>query len=56
MALNDPNWGRRGNDGPPDLDELWNRFRQRLLRLFGGTGRRPRRAGDGGAAVPLAAA
>ena len=30
MALNDPNWGRRGNDGPPDLDELWNRLRQKL--------------------------
>jgi membrane protease subunit HflK len=37
MALNDPQWGRRG-DGPPDLDEIWNRFRQRLSRLFGGKG------------------
>jgi len=34
MALNDPNWGRRG-DGPPDLDELWNRLRQRLAGLLG---------------------
>ena len=26
MSLNDPNWGRRpggGNQGPPDLEELW---------------------------------
>ena len=38
MALNDPQWGRRGNDGPPDLDELWNRFRQRLSGLLGGKG------------------
>jgi membrane protease subunit HflK len=38
MALNDPNWGRRGGDGPPDLDELWNRMRQRLSPLFGGRG------------------
>lgn len=38
MALNDPNWGRRGNDGPPDLDELWNRMRQKLSSLFGGRG------------------
>ncbi|MCC7549182.1 MAG: FtsH protease activity modulator HflK [Burkholderiales bacterium] len=41
MALNDPNWGRRGNDGPPDLDELWKRFRQKLPGMGGGgkTGR-----------------
>jgi modulator of FtsH protease HflK len=45
MALNDPNWGRRG-DGPPDLDEIWNRFRQRLSGLFGGRG--ARRPGDSG--------
>jgi membrane protease subunit HflK len=38
MALNDPNWGRRGGDGPPDLDELWNRMRQKLAGLFGGRG------------------
>ena len=37
MALNDPNWGRRG-DGPPDLDEIWNRFRQKIPGLFGGKG------------------
>jgi len=36
MALNDPNWGRRGNDGPPDLDELWKRFRQKLPGMGGG--------------------
>lgn len=38
MALNDPNWGRRGNNGPPDLDELWRRLNQRLGSLFGGRG------------------
>jgi membrane protease subunit HflK len=37
MALNDPQWGRRGG-GPPDLDELWSRFRQRLTGLLGGRG------------------
>ncbi|HZP85188.1 MAG TPA: FtsH protease activity modulator HflK [Burkholderiales bacterium] len=36
MALNDPQWGRRGNDGPPDLDELWKRFRQKLPGVGGG--------------------
>src|SRR3954469_8257434 len=48
MSLNDPNWGRGsrgpqgpggGNQGPPDLDELWRNFNRRLWELFG---RRPR--------------
>ncbi|HVY08072.1 MAG TPA: FtsH protease activity modulator HflK [Burkholderiales bacterium] len=38
MALNDPQWGKRGNDGPPDLDELWRRLNQWLNSLFGGKG------------------
>ncbi len=38
MALNDPNWGKRGNDGPPDLDELWRRLNQKLSSLFGAKG------------------
>ncbi|MCW5620953.1 MAG: FtsH protease activity modulator HflK [Burkholderiales bacterium] len=46
MALNDPQWGRRGNDGPPDLDELWKRFRQKLPGMGGG-GRMGRDGGGG---------
>jgi membrane protease subunit HflK len=57
FSLNDPRWGhnpksnegRRPNnnnkndsDGPPDLDQLWRDFNQRLNRLFGG------KRGDGG--------
>ena len=50
MSLNDPNWGRGsrgpqgpgGNQGPPDLDELWRNFNRRLSDLFG------RRKRDGG--------
>ena len=38
MSLNDPQWGRGGNDGPPDLDELWRRFNQKLNSFFGGRG------------------
>jgi membrane protease subunit HflK len=49
MSLNDPNWGRGGgnrpqgggNQGPPDLDELWRNFNRRLNDLFG-----RRRGGD----------
>lgn len=36
MASNEPQWGRKGNDGPPDLDELWRKLNQRLNGLFGG--------------------
>ena len=51
FSLNDPRWGRgsqnddqpnQGNrkppDGPPDLDQLWRDFNQRLNRLFGNKG------------------
>ena len=56
--LNDPRWGRGGDDknegqrpegnnkgpnqGPPDLDELWRDFNRKLGGLFGG-----RRGGGG---------
>ena len=54
MSLNDPNWGRQGgsrgpgggNQGPPDLDELWRNFNRRLGELFG------RRRGGGGGEPP----
>ncbi|MCX7217025.1 MAG: FtsH protease activity modulator HflK [Burkholderiales bacterium] len=52
FSLNDPRWGRgpqdedgkeprqtgRPNDGPPDLDQLWREFNQRINRLFRGKG------------------
>jgi len=47
MALNDPQWGRRDNDGPPDLDELWRRFNQKLSALLGGRGGRGSGRGTG---------
>jgi membrane protease subunit HflK len=42
MSLNDPQWGRRPNQGPPDLDEIWRDFNRKLGGLFG-------RRGGGGA-------
>jgi membrane protease subunit HflK len=74
MSLNDPNWGRGsrgpqgpggGNQGPPDLDELWRNFNRRLGELFGrrrrGSGDEPPRGGGptprqfgGGAGVLIA--
>jgi len=35
MASNDPGWGSRNNDGPPDLDELLRQFSRKLNGLFG---------------------
>lgn len=42
MAWNEPGggnkdpWGGSGNDGPPDLDELARKMRERMNRFFGG--------------------
>ena len=57
MSLNDPNWGRGsprggGNQGPPDLDELWRSFNRRLGELFG---RRRGGGGEGGPRPPTGA-
>jgi modulator of FtsH protease HflK len=47
MSLNDPQWGNRGNDngggkrpnqGPPDLEELWRDFNRRLSGMFNNKG------------------
>ena len=55
MSLNDPNWGKGGsrgpgggNQGPPDLDELWRNFNRRLAGLFGRRGGGGREGGGGG--------
>src|ERR1700704_4873984 len=49
MSLNDPQWGKRGggNEGPPDLDEMWRTFNQKLNGLFG-----RRRGGNGDPGEP----
>lgn len=39
------------NEGPPDLDELWRDFNQKLSGLFGGRGG-PRSSGPGGGDLP----
>ena len=35
MPPNDPQWGKRNNDGPPDLDEILKKLNQKLAGLFG---------------------
>jgi membrane protease subunit HflK len=47
MSLNDPQWGKRGRSGPPDLDEIWRNVNRRLNELLG-----RREQDDGGAGGP----
>ncbi len=55
MAWNDPQWGgKKNNDGPPDLDELWRKFNQKLNELFGRKGGgRPSGDGEGPSGSPV---
>lgn len=50
MAQNDPQWGKRNNQGPPDLDELFRRFNRKISELLG---RRPGGSGNGGGDSPI---
>jgi membrane protease subunit HflK len=67
FSLNDPRWGngpdknnaphsqegKKPSDGPPDLDQLWRDFNQRLNRLLGGKGGgNGGNTGDGGGFKP----
>ncbi|WP_374483323.1 FtsH protease activity modulator HflK [Zoogloea sp.] len=63
MSLNDPKWGNRGGDnrgggdgnqGPPDLEELWRDFNRRLSGMFGRDSGRGNGSGggDGGNRTP----
>jgi len=57
MSLNDHGWGNKpggdnkggGNQGPPDLDELWRDLNRRLSALFGKKGGG---GGNGGGGLP----
>jgi membrane protease subunit HflK len=65
-SLNDPKWGRNSDDdkpsqsqdgkkpgdGPPDLDQLWRDFNQRLNRFLGGKGNGGGDNGGGSNGVP----
>ncbi|MBK9351388.1 MAG: FtsH protease activity modulator HflK [Sulfuritalea sp.] len=61
MSLNDHGWGNQpgggkrggGNQGPPDLEELWRDFNRRLAGLFGNKGGGSGDGGgDGGSRMP----
>jgi membrane protease subunit HflK len=38
MALNDPQWGKKNNSGPPDLEAILRDFNNKIAALFGGKG------------------
>ena len=42
MPPNDPQWGKKNDEGPPDLDEILKKLQQKIAGLFG---MRPRPAG-----------
>lgn len=45
---NDPGWGNRNNDGPPDLDEVLRQFSRKLNGLFGKSGKGDNQSPDSG--------
>jgi len=55
MPPNDPQWGKKNNEGPPDLDEILRKLQQKIAGLLGF---RPRPAapppGGGGAGMTAA--
>ena len=67
MSINDPQWGGRGNDsnngggkrpnqGPPDLEDLWRDLNGRLGSIFDkkkGGGNDNGNGGDGGGRPPV---
>lgn len=61
MAWNEPGgnknqdpWGNRGSDqGPPDLDEVFRKFQQKLGGVLGGSGGSGRGTGNGGLGLGL---
>ncbi len=67
MSINDPQWGGRGggndndpgnggrrpNQGPPDLEEIWRDFNRRLNGMLGkNNGRGDRDGNQGGGGMP----
>lgn len=51
---NDPGWGNRNNEGPPDLDEVLRQFSRKLNGLFGrGGGNQPESENKMAAILPV---
>jgi len=62
MAWNEPGgnknkdpWGNRGNDGPPDLDEVFKKFMDKLNGVLGGSGGGGRGSSSGNSSAGIIA-
>jgi membrane protease subunit HflK len=47
MGLNDPQWGNKNKGGPPDLEELLRKLKQKAAALMGGKGGSGKPGGGG---------
>jgi len=48
MPPNDPQWGKKNNEGPPDLEEIFRKLQQKVAGLLGLQGRGPGTPSGGG--------
>lgn len=48
MPPNDPQWGKKNNEGPPDLDEILRKLQQKISGLLGFRSRPPGTPASGG--------
>jgi membrane protease subunit HflK len=56
MPPNDPQWGKKDNEGPPDLDEILRKLQQKISALLGFRPRGPAQPPGGGGAHHYGAA
>jgi modulator of FtsH protease HflK len=56
MPPNDPQWGKKNNDGPPDLDEMLRKLQQKISGLLGFRPRLPGAPPPGGSTPGMGAA
>jgi membrane protease subunit HflK len=48
MGLNDPQWGKNNNGGPPDLEEVVRNLNRKIESIFGGRGSSSAKSGGSG--------
>lgn len=53
MGLNDPQWGKNNNGGPPDLEELLRKINQKIEAIFGGKGSGSSGGGNTAGGTPM---
>ena len=56
MPPNDPQWGKKNNEGPPDLEEIFRKLQQKIVGLLGLQGHGPATPSGGGGGGNMSAA